>query len=99
MSRRSRQKLAAVGVAWFKREQWQLLREVSIDKVELENTYDEWHQMACTRIDELEKTGMKIEKVELDVPEWVKWCDEEAVPYNSSSRANYVAERLRKAEK
>src|SRR5436190_13564981 len=48
------------GIAWFRADQWQLLRSLSTDADELEETYEEWgrdcrkdcstpHETGCTR--------------------------------------------------
>ncbi len=93
-SRRCKTTPSAMGVAWYLPEQWAKLREVSIDREELEDTYDDWLKMVLGKLEELEKAGMVFEKVELDVDEWLIWCNEKALPYNSASRANFVSEKM-----
>ena len=97
MSRRSREKSkqrVALGVAWYLPSQWARLREVSIDREQLEDTYEEWLAIACTKVKELEDAGMVIERVELDVEQWLNWCKEKGLPFDSASRANFVSERV-----
>ena len=36
----------AIGDAWYRREQWNRLLEVSIDRDELEDNYDDWLRTA-----------------------------------------------------
>ncbi len=35
-----------VGMAWYRREQWPMLRAVSADADKLEESYDEWVEYA-----------------------------------------------------
>jgi len=37
---------AVLGVAWYRRDQWDRLLEISSDRAELEDTYDEWKAVA-----------------------------------------------------
>lgn len=97
MPRRKRMNIsknAAIGVAWYLPSQWAQLREVSTDREQLEDTYDEWLAMACKKMQELEDAGIVVERVELDVKEWLDWCQEKGLPLDSASRANYVAEKV-----
>ena len=62
------------GVAWYRVEQWPRLLEVSVDRSELERTYDEWQAMATKGLAELARAGVWARKVDVDVDELVEWC-------------------------
>ena len=83
-----------IGVAWYHRDQWQWLREVSTDVEKLENTYEEWLQLANEKIKEMTDIGMSIGKVHIDIEQLIQWCEENGLEVNGSSRARYTAERL-----
>ena len=65
------------GVAWYHAEQWPRLLEVSVDRSELERTYDEWQAMAKKGLAELARAGVWARKVDVDVDELVEWCRSE----------------------
>ena len=51
MKKRCRQKgrdtgATVMGVAWYRRDQWDRLLDISSDHAELENTYEEWKAVA-----------------------------------------------------
>ena len=83
------------GVAWYRREQWERLREVSEDVDNLEETYDAWLQTAERMIRDGIPNDVIVEKIDLDVEEVRAWCNVQGLPMNAASRARFVAERVR----
>ena len=81
-------------VAWWRPEQWARLREVSVDRAELEETYAEWVAGANDAIRELEAAGVNIERAEVDVEELLAWCNEKGLPVDGDSRSRYAAHLL-----
>lgn len=92
------QKEMTFGVAWYRPEQWQRLREISIDKDGLEETYQEWVEGAEKAMRELRRQGVQPEKVDVDVEELLRWCQTQNVPVNGESRSNYVAVKMQEQE-
>ena len=86
---------AAIGVAWYRKEQWGDLLGVSEDRDKLEATYGEWLIEANLALRRMRQSGMDIRKVDVDVEELVRWCREQGRPVNAASRAYYVAERVK----
>jgi catechol-2,3-dioxygenase len=87
-----------IGVAWYHRDQWERLREVSTDVDKLEDTYEEWLSVANKTIKDMTAVGMSIGKVHIDIERLILWCEENGLEMNSSSRARYTAERLREID-
>jgi len=85
----------AAGVAWYRREQWPRLLEVAEDADELEDTYEEWLQIANRRFDEFNVPGVLLKKVDVDVEEVITWCIEHGRSVNASARSEFVAEKVR----
>lgn len=83
------------GVAWYRPEQWQRLREVSEDVENLEETYQEWLQTAERMIRDGIPANVTVEKVDIDVEEVLAWCNEQGLTMNAEARSRYVSERLR----
>ena len=65
MWQESQEDVYRIGLAWFRREQWDRLLEVSDDRDDLEETFDEWVQVAQQKYDELRNLGYDIRKVDV----------------------------------
>ena len=85
-----------VGLAWFDRKQWQRLTEVVEDRNELDDTFEQWKQSALEAVRTIEHEGQKVEKVHVEVESLVSWCREKGLPVNGKSRAEYVAQIIRR---
>jgi hypothetical protein len=85
----SRRKIIA-GIAWFRSDQWQLLRSLAADADNLEETHAEWLVLAEKLIRDLKKRGIVGRKVVVDVNELNAWCISNNRPLDGSARAEYV---------
>ncbi len=65
--------MALVGSAWYRVDHWERLREISADPEKLEQTHEEWLASAEKAHQGLRESGMRVEKVELDVEELLTW--------------------------
>ncbi|NLF38136.1 hypothetical protein GX586_01735 [bacterium] len=83
------------GVAWYRREQWELLRYVSSDADKLEDTYDEWLESAERTFKEILKAGINLVKVDVDVDELVAWCRSQGRPVDGDARSLFVTHKIR----
>ena len=86
-----------VGIAWFRPEQWELLRSVSVDVDVLEQTHAEWEKLARKTMTDLARQAILARKVDVDVEHLLAWCEAQQRPLDASARATYAAERLREA--
>jgi hypothetical protein len=84
-----------LGIAWFRPDQWDLLRSVSADPDVLEPTYDEWEKLARRTIHDLAREGILARKVDVDVERLQDWCKAQQRPLDASARAAYATQRLR----
>ena len=82
------------GIAWFRADQWQLLRSLSTDADELEKTHEEWVAIAEKTVQDLARQGVFARKVDVDVNELQAWCSAQKRPLDSSARAQYAAAHL-----
>jgi hypothetical protein len=80
-------------VAWYREDQWDRLREISVDRDQLDDTYAEWVVKAERVIKHLAAEGMSIEKVEIDLEDLQRWCAAQGIPVDSRARAVYAAEK------
>ena len=87
-----------MGVAWWRRDQWGRLFEISSDRTELEDTYDEWKAVAEENLGNLAQHGYTFRKVEIDVEELLIWCNSQNRPVDGDARSEFTAVKLRESE-
>jgi len=87
-----------VGIAWFRPDQWQLLRSVASDADILEQTHAEWESLAEKTIRDLARQGVRARKVDVDINELQAWCNSQQRPLDASARAVYAASQLSKQD-
>lgn len=83
-----------LGIAWYRREQWNRLLEASADRDELEENYDDWLRTAEGTLKELKRMGASVVKVDVDVNKLVVWCMVVNRPLDGAARAEYVSKLL-----
>ena len=93
-STKSRQLKQVLGVAWYRREQWNRLLEVSADRDELEENYDDWLRTAEGTLKGLKQMGTALVKVDIDVNKLVAWCVVANRTLDGAARAEYVSKLL-----
>ncbi len=92
------QKGIKLGIAWYREEQWQLLKSTASDPEIIEDTYQEWLQSAKESIKKLKKQGLTPMQVNLDVKKFNDWCRREGRIPDAASRSEYTAELLRQRD-
>ena len=83
-----------VAIVWYRPEQWRRVRDIATDADELEASYAEWLQVAEEKFKEIQSSGLRVEKVELDSEKLIRWCNERGLENNGQARSRYAAERL-----
>lgn len=86
------------GCAWYRAEQWARLREVSVDREDLEETYADWVAAAEESLRKMRQVGIYAEKIEVDVEELLAWCRALGREVDGAARAAYAAELLRRRD-
>jgi len=87
-----------IGVAWYRREQWDRLLEISSDRDELEDTYDEWQAMAEENLRKLVQHGYALRKVDIDVEELLSWCNSQNRSVDGDARSEFTVVKLRELD-
>ncbi len=85
------------GIAWYRRDQWGRLRELAADPDKLEESYEDWLVGAQKTLVQMAVTGVRAQRVDVDVNALVRWCRLEGRPMNSAARAAYAASQLTRA--
>jgi hypothetical protein len=89
---------AILGAAWYRRQQWDRLLEISSDRDELENTYDEWKAMAEENLSILAQQGYVLRKIDIDVEELLRWCKLQNRPVDGDARVEFTLVKLREQD-
>ncbi len=92
------QKGVKLGIAWYREDQWQLLKSTASDPDIIEETYEKWLQYAEDSLKKMKDQGLKPAKVDFDVKEFIDWCRREGRIPDGESRSEYTAELLRRGE-
>jgi hypothetical protein len=85
-----------MGLAWYRPEQWTLLRAVVPDGDGLQASHAEWMKEASSRLWEFEQRGLVVRKVDVDLPQLLRWCEARGVIPDSRARADYAADCLQR---
>jgi hypothetical protein len=97
MKRRpQRRPLAIAAVAWFRADQWELLRSLAADPEKLEETHAAWEAIATKAMQDLTRRGLILRKVPMDVMNLLEWCRAQQRPLDGAARAAYASELLSK---
>jgi hypothetical protein len=83
-----------VALAWYRREQWALLRAESADADKLEKTYDEWLAFASEELRKLAARGIRVCKIDVEVGALMQWCESEGRAVDGEARAEYARQGL-----
>jgi hypothetical protein len=88
-------KNVVAGIAWFRPDQWELLRALSADADVLEPTHAKWQKLARRTVRDLALQGILARRVDMDVNLLQAWCEAEHRPLDASARAAYATVLLR----
>ncbi len=84
-----------VGIAWYRPEQYGLLRALSTDTDAMEKPCEEWLAGVNRTVDELRRIGVGAQRVDVEIKELVAWCQQRGVPLDGQARAQFAADSLR----
>ena len=84
-----------VGIAWFRAEQYEMLRALAADSDKMANTYEEWLANITKTMDHLRQNGMVVRRVDVEVTALVAWCEQRGIPLDGKARSIYAAEHVR----
>ena len=81
----------AIGIGFYRREQWQLLRETAIDAHLLEESYDDWIEVLDSAVTKITDQGLEPRLIEVDVDALLAYCKQHGIPNNAEARAKFIA--------
>ena len=63
-------------VCWYKKEQWDHLKEIVSDPKKLGDTYEEWKKEAEKDINIFRSKGQRVKKIPIDTEQMQQWAKE-----------------------
>lgn len=85
------QQIQAVGMAWYKRENFARLMAVFEDRHKLHRTFDEWLRDAEIGRKAQEAKGVRVVCVDIDPDHFPRWCAAKGLGINAQARMNYAS--------
>ncbi len=79
----------AVGIAWYRREDYQRLKEMFTDGSKLPDTFDEWFRLARRTYRTLTASGLRVERAYIDPEVFPAWCKANGLKMNAKARTYY----------
>ena len=83
----------ALGIGWYRPEQWALLLAKSVDRDQLESTHAEWLEIAEEILEKMRAAGQNPVKIDIDVKEMITWCSKQSLPLDGNARSRYIAHK------
>jgi len=82
-------------IPYYRRDQYNRLREFSIDKENFSISYEEMITITASKYKEMENKGFKVVKIDVDIEELIEWCNSRCVTLNPESRTRFTLEKLK----
>jgi hypothetical protein len=82
-------------LAYYRKDQYDRYREISVDKETFSKSYDETMVTAKSKHKEMENKGFKVVKIDIDIEELIEWCQHRGITINPESRTTFAMEKLK----
>ena len=86
--------IRAIGIPWYRREDWDALVVLFSDLAKLPATYNKWLRRAEQAERELKRQGTITERVYLDPVEFAGWCAGRGRKIDAAARMNFATEAV-----
>ncbi|RPH38150.1 hypothetical protein EHM92_00805 [bacterium] len=94
MAKHSRQPIA-VGIAWYRADQYFAVKAFCEDGNAMDPTYETWVTGAEEAVRQLQAQGTRVERVDFDLDDFKSWCFTNGQRPNAASRSAFTSLRLR----
>ncbi|WP_143741865.1 dihydroxyacetone kinase subunit DhaK [Thiorhodovibrio frisius] len=82
-------------IPYYRREQYDLLREASIDKETFSISYEEMMAITESTHRDMESKGFHVVRVYVDIYELLEWATSLSISLNPESRTKFAMEKLK----
>lgn len=79
-------------MVWYKKEDWQILKEMFVDGDMLPRTYEDWLSRAEEMKNKAQADGDAVIKVYIDPQTFPEWCQKKGVEMNGEARSQLAIE-------
>jgi len=79
--------------SWYRREDYDRIREIMDDGPAMPATFDEWEKIANETIAQAKTQGIVIKLVIIDPVGFVKFCEAKKIPRGSKERMEYAVSK------
>jgi hypothetical protein len=81
----------AMGMAWYRPEDYRRIVQIMADGHKLPLTYDRWLQLAERGECDLKRKGLIVVRAMIDAGEFERWCRERGAKLDADGRMKYAA--------
>lgn len=82
-----------IGLPWYRREDYQRIREMMADRHNLAPTYESWLAAAENNETVGREAGLHVSHILIEPEAFARWCTERGADPDSAARRDYVAEK------
>lgn len=81
--------IRAMGMAWYREEDWPEIKRIMSDAYKLHATYAEWFKSATAGEQHLKQQGIIVERVYIDPREFPAWCRARGLNADAAARMRF----------
>ena len=83
-----------IGLTWYTEETWAQVKATATDPECFEASFAKWKAMAVAARREFQRSGVMALECRIDPQEFFAWCEQHQQENNSTSRGEFVSEKL-----
>ena len=87
-----------IGVTWYTEETWAQVKASASDPECFDESFTKWKAMAIQARREFQRSGVRAVEYRIIPEEFFAWCELNNQENNSTSRAEFVSEKLSAAQ-
>ena len=80
----------AVGLVWYRREDYAKVRKIFADGHKLPATFDQWLKRAKRKMEKIQREGHVVVKVYIDPDTFPDWCREQGIRVDANARTIFA---------
>ena len=87
--------LTVIGIPWYSRKNWPVLRTIFVDASDLHDTFDEWRSSAGNLESRMRQQGFIVERIDIDPETFPQWCKSRRLKTDAQARSKFAGEVAR----
>jgi hypothetical protein len=89
-NRKSKSDVDVIVLAWYRREDYEKVQAMALDRATMEKTYDDWREIAEGVLAEIRAKGKKAEKVMVSPDDLTAFVEARGIKCDTEARALYA---------